>query len=83
MSIACKYCNEQLNESQYKGKYKSCPRCSTNEGEEHIFYPYPSAFGTTPKRASSNQPDGPQSYCTNCRSSGEGPYVDGKKCSDL
>lgn len=79
----CKYCGELLNKSQYKGNYKSCPKCSENDGLEHIFYSYPATFGTTPKRASSVQPDGPQSYCVRCRGSGVGPYEDGIRCNKL
>ena len=33
----------------------------------HVFYRYPEDFGTTEKRSTSLNPDGPQSYCTKCR----------------
>lgn len=61
----CKYCGKPLNKSQYNDNetYKSCPRCSELNGEEHIYFPYPSCFGDTPKRSSDNHPDGPQSHC--------------------
>lgn len=82
----CTYCGQELNEAQYKtgsdGKdYKSCPCCSVNDGSEHIFYPYPSSFGTTPFRKTPNHPDGPQSYCEPCRGGTTGPHAGYKKCS--
>ena len=42
-------CGKLLIESQYSedGKYKSCPRCSMLNGEEHVYFPYPSGFGTS------------------------------------
>jgi len=82
----CKHCGLPLNQSQFKSKdnqdYKSCPYCSKIDGEEHIYYEYPDTFGTTDKRASSNYPDGPQSYCRFCRSDRMNP-IRGKKCSEF
>lgn len=80
----CQYCGKPLNESQYRQNraYKSCPKCST-EDAEHIYYPYPDSFGTTPSRVSCNTPDGAQSYCTRCRSGDLGPFPGGRKCSDF
>jgi hypothetical protein len=71
----CKHCGNPLNQSQYSAdkKYKSCPRCSSNDGKEHIYYSYPSAFGTTPLRESTRYPDGPQSHCQICRGGVDGP----------
>jgi len=43
------HCNKPLNEGLFHGNLKSCPNCSTRNGQEHVFYPYPEAFGTTPK----------------------------------
>ncbi len=63
----CKHCGKPLNETQYHENLKSCPNCSVKNGTEHVFYSYPEAFGTTSLRATSNRPDGPQSYCTACR----------------
>ena len=63
----CTHCNEPLNVGQFHGVLKSCPNCSTQNGQEHVFYQYPEAFGSTPKRASSIRPDGPQSHCVACR----------------
>lgn len=85
MSI-CQHCQEALRQSQYRGNrtYKSCPRCSVANGKEHIFYEYPSKFGTTELRATANTPDGAQSYCVLCRSgSNVGPYSDALRCSQL
>jgi len=69
MGELCKACNKELNKSQYRkgDKYKSCPNCSTKNGKEHVYYLYPENFGTTPKRASTKRPDGPQSHCESCR----------------
>ena len=63
----CNRCNRPLNEAQYHENLKSGPNCSVNNAHEHVFYSYPDAFGTTPLRATSVHPDGPQSHCTACR----------------
>lgn len=71
----CNYCSKPLNQSQYNEErnMKSCPNCSTNNGDEHVFYEYPLAFGNTPTRETVTNPDGPQSYCIACR--GNQPVV--------
>ena len=68
--MLCRICGKPLHESQYSEnrEYKSCPRCSVINGVEHIYFPYPEEFGTTEKRESINNPDGPQSYCVMHRS---------------
>lgn len=65
----CNHCKKPLKESQYKnGKtLKSCPNCSQDNGNEHVYYKYPDEFGVTDLRSTASQPDGPQSYCTSCR----------------
>lgn len=84
MGQLCKICGKILNRSQYNkdGTLKSCPRCSTENGEEHVYYSYPDDFGTTPKRASSNRPDGPQSHCESCRFEKDS-YPRGILCSEV
>lgn len=77
----CAHCGKPLNKSIYKGKMKSCPSCSEANGQYHVFYPYPASFGTTPKRASTNHPDGPQSHCQSCR--GGNPPSEGILCNAL
>ena len=69
MTSNCIICGKPLNESQWRNdkQYKSCPRCSNNNGKEHVYYEYPDAFGITEKRKTSNHPEGPQSYCVSCR----------------
>jgi len=70
---ACRACGERLRKSIFVGgrAWKSCPNCSgENSNLEHIYYPYPEDFGTTEERASGPNPDGPQSYCTQCRERG-------------
>lgn len=80
----CPICHQPLNETQWKKEkqYKSCPCCSQN-AKIHIFYKYPEAFGNTPLRATTNNPDGPQSYCENCRGGNKGPHPDGLKCDEI
>lgn len=80
--MLCKKCGRPLNESQYSKdrKYKSCPRCSAMNGEEHVYFPYPREFGTTVKRISANHPDGPQSYCINHRLNPNSAIQEGASC---
>ena len=67
----CASCREPLNRSisANQGKLKSCPNCSAlnAEANQHVFHPFPSAFGTTDKRVSEQAPDGRQSWCEVCR----------------
>lgn len=69
----CRHCNKPLQKVQWADgdSWKSCPRCSTRNGSMHVFYRYPSYFGTTPDRATETRPEGPQSYCTVCRGNGD------------
>lgn len=80
----CIICGQPLNKSQYSDdhQYKSCPKCSVNNGNEHVYYKYPESFGTTPLRSTSNNPEGPQSYCTPCRGS-ELSHAEKVFCSEL
>ncbi|HHV29571.1 MAG TPA: hypothetical protein GXX73_08250 [Clostridium sp.] len=84
MSKDCTHCGRPLNESQYRNnkQYKSCPNCSKKNGQEHVYYEYPSNFGTTLRRASANSPEGAQSYCVPCRSE-SGIASGGILCSEL
>ncbi len=84
MSI-CQICGKKLEEAQYRenDRYKSCPRCSRSNGEEHIYYLYPEEFGTTPLRATKAHPDGPQSYCESCRGNSAPIHIGYKKCSEF
>ena len=61
----CAACRKVLNRSLLasSGKLKSCPRCSVLNGHEHVYLPYPEAFGTTEARITDANPDGVQSYC--------------------
>lgn len=82
----CKICGKPLNESQYAEdkRYKSCPRCSAINGKEHVFLEYPESFGTTDKRKTLSNPDGPQSYCRIHRSNFDGVIPEGGiLCSEL
>ncbi|XZN56791.1 hypothetical protein ACSW9A_02860 [Clostridium perfringens] len=84
MGKLCRVCGKSLNSSQYSkdGNFKSCQRCSVENGVEHVYYSYPEEFGTTPKRASSNRPDGPQSHCESCRFS-KSSYPNRVLCSEI
>lgn len=65
----CRHCHEPLNRARrsHDRALKSCPRCSTANGAEHVFFASPAAFGTSEKRASDESPDGVQSHCIACR----------------
>ena len=65
----CPACQLPNKESQWTPdeEWKSCPRCSTSAGH-HVFHPYPVGFGATGKRGSAKHVDGPQSWCSACRS---------------
>ncbi len=63
----CKKCGKKLNISVYNSKgQKSCPKCSSNNGKEHVFYDL-IEFGFTDKRVTKSNPKGIQSYCKSCR----------------
>lgn len=66
---ACSCCSRALNKGIWTtdGKHKSCPLCSTTHGLKHVFRRYPEDFGTTERRVTTNNPDGAQSYCIDCR----------------
>jgi hypothetical protein len=83
----CRVCNGRLNRSAYQqsNRWKSCPNCSNMHGSEHIYRPYPAAFGTTQKRESEEKPDGPQSHCSTCRRKQEPSFAgtDVRRCSEF
>jgi len=83
--MTCRNCGRSLSYVQWAGvdRWKSCPRCSTRNGTEHVFYRYPEAFGTTPARATYHHPEGPQSYCSPCRGTGEPDLSASRLCSDV
>jgi phage FluMu protein Com len=78
----CRSCRKALHRSQWAGgrTMKSCPRCSTEGGEEHVFHAYPEEFGTSEARVNGANPDGAQSYCAACRGVGGAPKP-GMPCS--
>ncbi len=92
--MGCKCCGRKLNVGMIHKvdvntgqKFKSCPHCSDANGSEHVFHPYPAAFGKTPARKTARNPEGFQSYCYDCRSLPKGvtsrAHVNGKFCSSL
>jgi phage FluMu protein Com len=78
----CAHCDELLKRSQLRddGAMKSCPKCSAFEGE-HVFYPYPEAFGATAGSARADNPGRDQSDCRACRSNASPPHSGGTYCS--
>lgn len=83
MAGYCKVCLRPLEVAQYSvdGTFKSCPNCSTNNGQEHIFY-HCDYFGYTDHRITGNNPDGIQSWCPPCR--GRGSSIgNGIKCNTI
>ena len=82
--MQCQHCRRPLNEAQWRlnNAFKSCPKCSTNNGLEHVYYRYPDNFGTTQHRSSSAHPEGPQSHCVTCRSNST-PITSGSLCREL
>ena len=80
----CDFCGNPISDAQYllvkDVVYKSCPGCSV-DSNQHIHYFCPEAFGTTPKRVTSNNPMGLQSHCSRCRSSKKGPHDNAFPCS--
>lgn len=92
--MSCSCCSKKLNigmiqknDPVTRKKYKSCPHCSVAHGKEHIFHPYPASFGKTPARKTARNPDGYQSYCSECRTLEKGVassvYQSGRKCSSF
>lgn len=84
--MLCRVCGKKLSDAQYAmgERYKSCPKCSVINGEEHVFFRYPEGFGESDKRITTNHPHGAQSYCSTHRPN---PNRDipagGKLCSEL
>lgn len=91
--MQCLCCNMKINSGRiFKREengqlFKSCPNCSKTHGVEHIFHPHPRDFGQTPARKSAKNPDGDQSYCSDCRALDKGQPSEnihnGRTCSSL
>lgn len=81
----CSACGTRLNAARWSkdGVLKACPHCSEMHGEQHVYYSYPDRFGETPARATSSHPNGPQSYCVNCRAKHAPTFEDAVFCSDV
>lgn len=77
----CAHCDQLLKRSQHRndGSMKSCPNCSGFEGE-HIFYPYPEAFGA---QVTAKDPGRDQSDCSACRANESLPHAGGTPCSQI
>jgi len=81
----CAHCQKPLNRARYAAgrDWKSCPRCSTTHGSEHVFWPYPVEFGEIDARVTGKSPSGPQSHCNVCRRELNPPSRAGTLCSEL
>jgi len=85
--MKCKSCAVELNLSQWNESesLKSCPNCSSHHGLEHVYFKYPNEFGNTPRRSTPKHPEGPQSYCSECRADPEikRNFDEAVLCSDI
>lgn len=92
--MGCRCCDKRLNVGTIQKTdpssgqiYKSCPHCSVANGSEHIFHTYPQSFGTTTARETNGNPEGFQSYCTDCRKLSKGTpsqvHNRGRLCSSF
>ena len=77
----CNDCGKPLNKSLYSNGLKSCPKCSVENENYHVFHSYPLKFGETETRATKNSPNGAQSHCTSCRANN--PASTGTRCRDV
>ena len=80
----CEACGKVLNRSQRSrdGKWKSCPKCSSQDGVHHVYYEYPDAFGESDARVTDADPSGAQSYCAACRGRGGATSATRVLCGD-
>ncbi len=64
----CVHCRSSLGKGVYAKEetLKSCPKCSTRDGHEHVYYDYPAGFGTEAK-VNGKEPTGVKSHCRACR----------------
>jgi len=91
--MPCNCCGNKINSGRIFKRadsgqlFKSCPNCSRTHGTEHVFHPHPLEFGQTPARISAKNPDGDQSYCSDCRTLDKGQPSQnchrGRVCSSL
>lgn len=88
--MSCSVCNQKLNSGMIRKvkdgkKYKTCPHCTAQNGNEHVYHEYPSEFTTSERRKSSNNIEGWQSWCNSCRTlpknSPSNNYKNGLTCS--
>lgn len=81
----CGVCGKTLDKSRrsFDGAWKACVRCSTNDGTEHIFYPYPGGFSDTDPHASEDDSASIGSDCLWCRSDSIAPVGTARHCGGL
>jgi hypothetical protein len=82
--IKCVHCKRVLNTGPFTPDraWKACPRCSAEDGTEHIYWRYPAGFGESDARVNPRSPEGPQSYCKGCRNMGTS-LPPRRRCSEL
>ena len=83
--MKCDVCNRELNLTQWSAdeSLKSCPGCSKSNGAQHVFFKYPEKFGTTSARSTPLHPEGPQSYCSDCRAESKVNLSNAVYCQDV
>lgn len=83
----CQTCEKPLNRTRYSrnGRWKTCPRCSKRHGSQHIYLACPDSFGKAGARRTVANPEGFQSYCTECRRGRkrDGTVAQCRTCSEL
>ena len=80
----CDHCGKLLKTPTFSAArdWKSCPKCSTVDGHQHVYYEYPSAFGPTEAGAVIDKADVAQGYCVACRG-GETPTAASTGCASI
>ena len=81
----CGVCAKTLDKARrsFDGAWKVCVRCSMNDGTEHVFYPYPDAFGATEGQTTADESTVTQSDCTWCRSGQVAASGTSRRCAEM
>jgi hypothetical protein len=78
----CDHCSEPLDAIivRDEGRWRSCPKCSQADGNEHVLRRSPDAFGMT--KATKGKPEAVQAQCEACRT--KQPHRDdGRSCTSF
>jgi hypothetical protein len=82
MRTPCEHCGQSLGKSVYAANdtLRSCPKCSTRDGHEHVYYDNPAGFGEAD--AGARKPaTGVKTHCRACRF--QEPLKPRARCTDL